>query len=558
MRRSIIIGILCVMLALVGFASGDVYEFTDSYGDTYATGQVTFDENGIVNGAVIAGATNGDVNVEQSASQGDGSVSVSQSGEIQGDYGFAGTLAADGNGNSGGNFASVTGGSMAMDQETFGGQISSGGYQSEGQYGFIEPVFTASGLISDQFVEMEGSSGYAGTLVANANGASAQTGASFTNGGMDAIQGGAVGGASLEIPYYQGIFSTSIAIPDFTVEGAVAGQGAYIWGSSGSASTTVSDGNGASGQSLATFSNGGMDLIQAGGAGSVSIEDLYPFTGYEIPAPVVPGSLSLGGAVAGQSVYMGGSSGSASTTVSDGNGASGTTVTSFTNAEIYGLIQAGAAGDVFITSPYYTSAEPIELSMGGVIVGQDLNVVEGASGSATTTVTHENGASAQSTASFTDGKMGTIQAGAAGDASLLLPDYLFGDEIDVSLGVDGVIAGQDFYAKDSGSASALTSARDANGNYALANASVSSGNMYTTQVAGAGDVDLGLAFTSAGSEEEQLGLSASGIFAAQAGKMGGSSGSASTEVEVNGTHSGNYAEFTEGTMDFSQLSAGIT
>src|SRR5690606_38769084 len=107
-----IIGILCMMLATIGIASADTFTFEDTSGSTYATGQITFDENGIVNGASIAGVTNGEMDVQQDSSQNGGNVAVWQYGDIEGDSGFAGTLVDGGNGDSGGTFASFSGGGM--------------------------------------------------------------------------------------------------------------------------------------------------------------------------------------------------------------------------------------------------------------------------------------------------------------------------------------------------------------------------------------------------------------------------------------------------------------
>jgi len=103
MRNRSEIAIFCVLLVIIGTVSGETFTFTDSYDGTYVTGEITLNENGVINSGIIAGVTNGNVDVQQGSSQDGANVVVGQSGEIEGDSGFAGTLADDGNGNQGGN-----------------------------------------------------------------------------------------------------------------------------------------------------------------------------------------------------------------------------------------------------------------------------------------------------------------------------------------------------------------------------------------------------------------------------------------------------------------------
>jgi hypothetical protein len=124
MRYHSFIGILTVMLAITATASADVFGFEDSYRDMSMQGMFTFDENGILNGAVVAGTDNGVLDVNQHAETGNGEVLVYQSGNIEGNSGFATTAARDGSGNSGGTFASFTGGGMCFGQVSAAGVIS--------------------------------------------------------------------------------------------------------------------------------------------------------------------------------------------------------------------------------------------------------------------------------------------------------------------------------------------------------------------------------------------------------------------------------------------------
>lgn len=362
MKYQIIIGITLVMLATSGIASADVFTFDDTSGGTYATGQITFDENGIVNGACIAGVTNGEMDVQQQTSQDGGNVLIQQSGDIQGDAGFAGTLADDGNGNQGGNFASFSGGSMYIGQATVAGDTT---YEfrgfgddlntpSDGQVSAVYPSdITLGGVATGQVVDIEGISGTATTAARSGNGGYAQSSATFAEGGMYVMQGSAAGAASLPLPYAYGACPTSgeIQVPapiidDLSLGGVISGQMVDMGGASGSASTFVTNGRGASGQTSASFVSGGdaiggMSTIQVAGAVDASLglalstETLSTLTGSPLTESEVL-ELSAGGIFAGQSGGMGGASGYASTSVTNVNGHSAGSAVSFTDTSHMG------------------------------------------------------------------------------------------------------------------------------------------------------------------------------------------------------------------------------
>lgn len=253
-----IIGILCVMLAIIGTANADVFTFEDSSGGTYATGQITFDDNGIINGACVAGVTNGDMDVQQGSSQNGENVAVWQYGDIEGEGGFAGTLVDGGNGNQGGTFASFSSGGMVFGQVSAGGEISSEfipdfPLESSGnQLSQVEDVSTSlSGVIAGQFAGIEGSSGYAATAAGNRNGASSSSTASFSEGGMIVGQVSGVGEMSSLNTY-----GTQVSIPAINQDVVFSSQIGGIQAGSGSASTTGRTENGALAQTDVSFTDG--------------------------------------------------------------------------------------------------------------------------------------------------------------------------------------------------------------------------------------------------------------------------------------------------------------
>ena len=265
MRHHYYIGILCILLAMVGTASADVWEFTDSYDTLAMQGMLTFDENGILNGAVVAGTDNGVMDVNQHAETGNGEVLVYQSGNIEGNSGFATTAARDGSGNSGGTFASFTAGGMCFGQVSAAGEIPEEfipdpPLESSGDQ--LSQVGTASssinGVIAGQFVGIEGNSGYASTGARNVNGASGQSTASFTEGGMFVGQvSGAGEMASLKS------YGTQISVP-FGIESTASfsSQSGEIRAGSGSASTSGSTVHGALAGSDVSFTEGSMRFRQ--------------------------------------------------------------------------------------------------------------------------------------------------------------------------------------------------------------------------------------------------------------------------------------------------------
>ncbi|RPH74196.1 hypothetical protein EHM76_03965, partial [bacterium] len=89
--NQVIIGIFCTMLLIVGFVTAEEFTFADSYDSTYYTGQISLDENGIINGAAVAGVTNGAMNVDQTTSQDGSTIFAGQTGTMEGSYGFAAT-----------------------------------------------------------------------------------------------------------------------------------------------------------------------------------------------------------------------------------------------------------------------------------------------------------------------------------------------------------------------------------------------------------------------------------------------------------------------------------
>lgn len=568
------------MLAITGIASADVIAFTDSYDTMAMQGMLTFDENGILNGAVVAGTNNGVMDVNQYAETENGNVLVYQSGDIQGSAGFATTAARDGSGNSGGNFASFSDGSMSMGQGTIAGTTSfSSGLDaagvftsgSESQISSVMPDVSISigGVATGQVAEIEGGSGYASTGARNVNGASAQNAASFIEGGMILAQGSASGDLTLAMSDQNTAYGSALGdigqsnTYGLNIGAAIAAQGVAMRGRSGSASTTVTNSQGATATSAASFTNGGLGTIQAGIGYDVDLT--HPDSSEGEPV-----DLTLGGALIGQGVDIEGSAGSASTTVSDGNGASGQSAVSFTNGGM-GAIQAGAAGDVSLNVPDITLADGMDLSLdaGGAIVGQGVEM-GGGTGSASTAVTDGQGAFARSSATFANGRMEAIQVGAGGDATLGLSDIPI-IVSDASLDAGGAIAGQGVMirARDGGSAS--TTATNAYGASAQATSSFSNrGRMGVIQVAGTADASLGigepgttsshLVPTQSSEGTTQDILSAGVIFAGQYGYVSGRDGAASTSVTgVNGNAAGNSASFTRrGSMEFTQASGGLT
>jgi len=530
MRYKVIIGILCVMLASIGNVCAYTYTFTDSYDGTFATGQVTFDENGVINGGMIAGVSNGNMDVQQDSYNDAGTVAVWQYGEIEGQHGFAGTLVDDGNGNSGGNFASFTDGSMGI------GQVSAGGDTSYGPLGFggNSLVFTGSplsaayplvislgGVINGQIGEIEGSSGYASTWAGNLNGATAGSTASFRNGDMLCGQVSGAGGVSLAFPYNLTTSLLGIDGPlqadqaDVSIGGVITGQGVDMGGSSGSASTTVTDRNGATARNSASFTEGGMGAIQVSGAGDVSLAFPYNLTsslfGMDSPLQADQADVSIGGIITGQSVDMGGSSGSASTIVTDRNGATARNSASFTEGGM-GAIQVSGAGDVSLAFLYNLTsslfgmdsplqADQADVSIGGVITGQ-VGEIEGSSGSASTSVMNVNGNSAGNFAAFTEGYMevGQLSAG----ISVLNLSFVPVSEL------SGVLSLQDVYSDQFSAISASSFSQIAGESYAQVNAQAQGSGLFcqpgvlsidhnvldTTQFAGgvtSGDQDITIA-----------------------------------------------------------------
>lgn len=568
------------MLAMIGIASADVYAFTDSYDTMSMQGILTFDENGIINGAVVAGTNNGAMDVTQYAETENGNVLVYQYGDIEGGAGFATTAARDGSGNSGGSFASVTDGSMWMGQGTVAGSTSfqsnldaAGVFTSEtgSQVSAVMPdmSLTLGGIATGQVAEIEGASGYASTGARNVNGASARNAASFIAGGMILAQGSASGDLSLILSDRIEAYGSALGDVEepgtygLNVGAAIAAQGVEIIGTSGSASTTVTNSHGATASSAASFSNGGMGAIQAGIGYNVDLT-------HPVSSEGDPVDLALGGVIVGQGVDMEGSAGSASTTVSDGNGASGQSSSSFTNGGM-GAIQAGAAGDVTLNVPDIIALDGMDLSLeaGGAIVGQGVDM-GGDTGSASTAVTDGQGNFARTSAAFTDGEMGAIQAGAAGDASLGLSDIPI-IVSDASLDAGGAIAGQGVMIRAREGGSASTTVTNAHGASAQATSSFANrGRMGVLQVAGTADASLGIGdplTTSSPSASTPLSegntediLSAGVIFAGQDGYVNGRNGAASTSVTgVNGNSAGNSASFTRrGSMEFTQASGGLT
>ncbi len=580
MRYHSLIGALCVIVALIGIVSADVYEFTDSYDAMAMQGMLTFDENGILNGAVVAGTNNGVMDVNQHAETENGNVLVYQSGEFEGDGGFAITAARDGSGNSGGNYASFTDGSMCVGQGTIAGSTSyspgldalSGVQSNTGeQLSAVIPDIglTIGGVATGQVAEIEGSSGYASTGARNVNGASAQNAASFIEGGMILAQGSAAGDLTLAMSDQNTAYGSALGeigqsnTLGLNIGAAISAQGVAMRGRSGSASTTVTNSQGATASSAASFTNGGLGAIQAGIGYDVDLT--HPDSSEGEPV-----DLTLGGALIGQGVDIEGSAGSASTTVSDGNGASGQSTASFTNGGME-AIQAGAAGDVSLNVPDIIPTYGMDLSLGagGAIVGQGVEM-GGDTGSASTAVTDGQGDFARSSATFANGRMEAIQVGAGGDATLGLSDIPI-IVSDASLDAGGAIAGQGLMirARDGGSAS--TTATNAHGASAQATSSfVNRGKMDVIQVAGTADASLGIGYSgtssslltqgplSEGSTEDIL--SAGVTFAGQDGYISGRDGSASTSVTgVNGNAAGNSASFTRrGSMEFTQASGGLT
>lgn len=593
MKYLYIIAVFCTLLAIIGTVSAETVPFFGSYGGTDVTGQITFDENGIINGGVVAGVTNGGMDVQQGSCQDGGAVVLGQYGEIVGDDGFAATLVDGGNGNQGGNLAMFTGGSMIFGQASAGGQISESGIESAREFNALAETqeaaylegLTIGGVVNGQFVNIEGTSGYAASGSGNSNGAYALSTASFANGRMDAIQASGSGAASLAFPVLNAQAGSVLEIPvpvyqgGVGISGAIAGQDVMMGGSSGSASTTVANSHGGYGRSAASFTNGGMDAFQVGAAGDISLTMPDLVTGTESQlSDGSPLSVTLDGVIIGQDVGMGGDSGSASTSVSNGNGDSGQTSASFTNGGM-DAVQAGAAYDVSldipnIIYPPYIPDPGIDLTAGtgGAVVGQGVDM-GGDSGSASTSVSNRNGDSVQCSASFTRGDMDAIQAGIAGDASLEVPDlvitpYIPEPGIDLTLGAGGAIGGQDVYlVGDSGSAS--TTVSNGNGASGQTSGSFTNGRVNTIQLAGTGDVSLGVGLPVGASspytqpplsESEAVGLTVGGIFAGQTGLILGRSGSASSSVmNVDGNSAGSSATFIHnglGIIGIDQLSAG--
>lgn len=290
MRHHYSIGILCVMLAIICIASADVFEFEDSYGDMSMQGMLTFDENGILNGAVVAGTNNGVMDVTQHAETGNGEVLVYQTGNIEGNSGFATTAARDGSGNSGGTFASFTGGGMCFGQVSAAGEIpeefspdppleSSGDQLS--QVGTVSS--SINGVIAGQFVGIEGNSGYASTGARNVNGASGQSIASFTEGEMFV---GQVSGAG-EIASLKS-YGTQISSPvGIQSTASFSSQSGEILAGSGSASTsgrTVHDVLAGSDVSLTEGSMCFRQWVRGDSttfSGVLGLGDVSPWTNYE-------------------------------------------------------------------------------------------------------------------------------------------------------------------------------------------------------------------------------------------------------------------------------------
>lgn len=265
MRHHYSTGILCVLLAMVGIASADVFGFEDSYGDMSMQGMFTFDENGILNGAVVAGTDNGALDVNQHAETGNGEVLVYQSGNIEGNSGFATTAARDGSGNSGGTFASFTAGGMCFGQVSAAGEIpeefipdppleSSGDQLS--QVGTVSS--SINGVIAGQFVGIEGNSGYASTGARNVNGASGQSTASFTEGGMIV---GQVSGAG-EMTSFKSYGTQTSAPVGIESTASFSSQSGEIQAGSGSASTSGMTVHGALAESDVSFTEGSIRFRQ--------------------------------------------------------------------------------------------------------------------------------------------------------------------------------------------------------------------------------------------------------------------------------------------------------
>lgn len=249
------------MLVIVGTVSADTFPIIGSYDGTDVTGQITFDENGIINGGVIAGVTNGDMDVWQGSCQDGGNLVVGQSGGMAGESGFAATLIDDGDGNQGGTLASFTGGSMVFGQLSAGGEIS-GDYippppfdSSGNQISQVESVVSdLNGVIAGQCVGIAGSSGFAATGARNGNVAYALSTASFTDGSMNVGQiSGAGEITSLTSPGIQ------IPVPDDIENTMVfSSQGGGIQASSGSASTSGRTVQGVRAGSDVSFTDGSI------------------------------------------------------------------------------------------------------------------------------------------------------------------------------------------------------------------------------------------------------------------------------------------------------------
>jgi hypothetical protein len=505
MRYKVIIGILCVMLASIGNVCAYTYTFTDSYDGTFATGQVTFDENGVINGGMIAGVSNGNMDVQQDSYNDAGTVAVWQYGEIEGQHGFAGTLVDDGNGNSGGNFASFTDGSMGI------GQVSAGGDTSYGPLGFggNSLVFTGSplsaayplvislgGVINGQIGEIEGSSGYASTWAGNLNGATAGSTASFRNGDMLCGQVSGAGGVSLAFPYNLTTSLLGIDGPlqadqaDVSIGGVITGQGVDMGGSSGSASTTVTDRNGATARNSASFTEGGMGAIQVSGAGDVSLAFLYNLTsslfGMDSPLQADQADVSIGGVITGQVGEIEGSSGSASTSVMNVNGNSAGNFAAFTE----GYMEVGqlSAGISVLNLSFVPVSE-----LSGVLSLQDV---------------YSDQFSAISASSFSQiagESYAQVNAQAQGSGLFCQPGVLSIDHnvLDTTQFAGGVtsgdqditIAGADVWIYGVGAGSAGGISFDSNGNMASVQINVTDGNLTAEGesiipgiIAGAGDL----------------------------------------------------------------------
>jgi hypothetical protein len=262
-----------------------------------------------------------------------------------------------------------------------------------------------TGAVAGQRSKIYAENGGQASSSASGNGNFASTQASVTGeGSIGTIQ---IAGA--------GQIGVEGLLDGISADGAVAGQDSLIESDNGgSASTSVTGGNGYQAETGGEFSGNGMyGTTQIAGAGRIGIDGLLD-------------GISADGAVAGQdSLIESDNGGSVSSRATNSQGyEAGTAARYYGEGEIWGCYQGAAAGQTGIAGM---------ASVDGAAAGQALQLDSDNGGSVSSSATNAHGYVAGTGAHYYgSGYIDTIQGAAAGQAGI----HGLGS-------VDGAIAGQD-------------------------------------------------------------------------------------------------------------------